>query len=56
MKEYRGVRLWLNLNLALDGGECLKERGYLEVLGVDGSIILKWILNRMGEHGLDSSV
>jgi hypothetical protein len=39
MKEYRGVHVWLNLNLALNGGECLMERDYLEVLGVDGSII-----------------
>jgi hypothetical protein len=32
----------------------LKEN-YFEVLGVGGSIILKLILNRMGECGLESS-
>jgi hypothetical protein len=32
----------------------LKERDYLEDLGIGGMIILKWILqNRMGGHGLD---
>jgi hypothetical protein len=41
MKEYRRGHVWLNLNLVLDRGECLMERNYLEVLGVDGSIIYK---------------
>jgi hypothetical protein len=33
--------------------ESLKEREYSEDLGVDGKIILKWILgNRMGGRGM----
>jgi hypothetical protein len=39
IKKYRGVHIWLNL--ALCRGAYLKERDYLEVLGVDGSIIIK---------------
>jgi hypothetical protein len=37
------------------GEEILKEGGHLEELDVDGSIILKWILNKMGENELDLS-
>lgn len=54
--RYRRVHVQLNLNWALDGGEYLKERYNLEVLGADGSIILKWVLSRMGGRGLDSPV
>jgi hypothetical protein len=35
--------------------EGLKERDYFEDLGVDGRIILKWNLNRIGWLGLDLS-
>jgi len=31
----------------------LKERDYLKNVGVDGRIILKWILNRLGDRGMD---
>jgi hypothetical protein len=41
MKAYRGVDVWLSLDLALDGVEYLKESDYLEVVGVDGRLILK---------------
>lgn len=33
----------------------LKEWDDLENLGMDGLIMLKWILNGMGEHGQDAS-
>jgi hypothetical protein len=32
----------------------LRDRGHFEHLGEDGNIILKWILIRMEERGLDS--
>jgi hypothetical protein len=33
----------------------MKGGDHLEDLGIDGVIILKWLLkNRMGQHGLDS--
>jgi hypothetical protein len=32
-----------------------KERDHYEYLEVGGKIILKWILDRMGWYGLDSS-
>jgi hypothetical protein len=36
--------------------ENLEERHYLENLGLDGKIILEWILGRkVEEYGLDSS-
>jgi hypothetical protein len=34
----------------------LKERDYSNDVDVDGMIILKWIINRMGGCGLDLSV
>ena len=33
----------------------LKERDHLKDLGTDGRIIVKWILNRMGRHIMNSS-
>jgi len=33
----------------------MKEEDHLPDLGVNGRIILKWILNRMGRCDLDSS-
>jgi len=43
-----------NINRAF-GRENIKERDYLEDLGIDGTI-LKWILkNRMGGHGMNLS-
>jgi hypothetical protein len=31
----------------------LKERGELKDQGIDVSITLKWVINRMGRHGLE---
>jgi len=31
----------------------LRERNHLESLGIDGRVILKWILDRLGGRGLD---
>jgi len=31
----------------------LKKRNHLQDLGADGRLILKWMLNRLGGHGLD---
>jgi hypothetical protein len=31
----------------------LKERNRLQDLGTDGRVILKWMFNRLGGHGLD---
>lgn len=33
--------------------EELEEEDYLENLGIDGNIILKWILDRLRGHSLD---
>jgi len=33
--------------------EKLEEGDHLENLGIDGKILLKWILNRLGGHSLD---
>jgi hypothetical protein len=34
------------------GGRDLRERGHLEVLVVDGSVVLKWIFNKW-DGGMD---
>jgi hypothetical protein len=31
-----------------------RERDHLEDVGVDGRVMLKWMLNRLGGHGLNS--
>lgn len=33
-------------------GEDLKQRNHLKGLGTERGIILKWIINKLGEHGL----
>jgi hypothetical protein len=34
--------------------EDLRERGHLEDLGVEGSVVLKWVVeNRIGGRGLE---
>ena len=45
MGERRGAyRVWWG---------CLRERDYLEDLGLKIRIILKWIISEIGRHGLD---
>ena len=34
----------------------LRERNKLKNLGVDGSLVLKWVLSEMERRGLDRSV
>jgi hypothetical protein len=36
-------------------GGNLKERGHLETLGIEGKIILKEFLNKIGRRGMDLS-
>ena len=57
MKNGDGQGMWHVWGITeMHTGVCwgnLRERDHLEDLEVDRTIILKWILNIMGERGLD---